>query len=453
MSDDPLRSIALMVVLILVNAFVSAAEAALTGINEANVRKRAEEGDKKSERLLKMLEANDTYINTVEFLLVSFNILIGVLFAFSLYDRVRLWIGELFSVSDNSFMMGVITVAVVILLIYIVAVVSFVFPKKLAIKHAEKIAYSYGFSLKVVTAVLYPMLWLADKNTKLLLWLFRVKPEELEESVTEEEIISIVNEGQEQGVLDSEEAEMISNIIEFDEKEVRDIMTHRKKIVAIDVSYSIEEALRFMLNENYSRFPLYQENIDDIIGIVHLKDVIRFHMNPELTNLSLREVASEPYFVPDTQNIDSLLHDMQAKKIHMAVVIDEYGQTAGIVAMEDILEEIVGDIQDEYDTEEENITEQDEDEYLVTGETDLEELSEHLGIDFDEEDFENFDTLNGLLISKLDRIPMDGETAIIEIRGYEFEIIEAMNKMIRLVRISKIEPEDNTENEVVSEEE
>lgn len=452
MLEDPLRSIALIVVLILVNAFVSAAEAALTGINEANVRKKAEEGDKKSERLLKMLEANDTYINTVEFLLVSFNILIGVLFSFSLYGRVRIWLSELLLIAENKILTDIVMIAVVILLIYIVAVVSFVFPKKLAIKHAEKIAYSYSAGLKVVSAVLYPILWLADKNTKLLLWLFRVKPEELEESVTEEEIISIVNEGQEQGVLDSEEAEMISNIIEFDEKEVRDIMTHRKKIIAIDASYSIEDALRFMLNESYSRFPLYQENIDDIIGIVHLKDVIRFHLNPELSKLSLREVASEPYFVPDTQNIDSLLHDMQAKKIHMAVVIDEYGQTAGIVAMEDILEEIVGDIQDEYDTEEENITEQNEDEYLVAGETDLEELSEHLGIEFDEEDFENFDTLNGLLISKLDRIPMDGETAVIEICGYKFEIIEAMNKMIRLVRITKTEAEDRME-ELLTEEE
>lgn len=452
MLEDPLRSIALIIILILVNAFVSAVESALTGINEANVRKRAEEGDKKSERLLKMLESNDTYINTVEFLLVSFNLLIGVFFAYSIYSRVRVGLGELLFISDNTFLLNFVMIIVVLLLIYIVAVVSFVFPKKLAIKHAEKIAYSYGFSLKVVTAVLYPILWLADKNTKLLLWIFRVKPEELEESVTEEEIISIVNEGQEQGVLDSEEAEMISNIIEFDEKEVKDIMTHRKKIVAIDAAYSIEEALRFMLNESYSRFPLYQENIDDIIGIVHLKDVIRFHLNPELAHLSLREVASEPYFVPDTQNIDSLLHDMQTKKIHMAVVIDEYGQTAGIVAMEDILEEIVGDIQDEYDTEEENITEQDEDEYLVTGETNLEELSEHLGIVFSEEEFENFDTLNGLLISKLDRIPVDGETAVIEICGYDFEIIEAMNKMIRLVRITKIEQEDSPDENTLEEE-
>lgn len=452
MLEDPLRSIALIIILILVNAFVSAVESALTGINEANVRKRAEEGDKKSERLLKMLESNDTYINTVEFLLVSFNLLIGVFFAYSIYSRVRVGLGELLFISDNTFLLNFVMIIVVLLLIYIVAVVSFVFPKKLAIKHAEKIAYSYGFSLKVVTAVLYPILWLADKNTKLLLWIFRVKPEELEESVTEEEIISIVNEGQEQGVLDSEEAEMISNIIEFDEKEVKDIMTHRKKIVAIDAAYSIEEALRFMLNESYSRFPLYQENIDDIIGIVHLKDVIRFHLNPELAHLSLREVASEPYFVPDTQNIDSLLHDMQTKKIHMAVVIDEYGQTAGIVAMEDILEEIVGDIQDEYDTEEENITEQDEDEYLVTGETNLEELSEHLGIVFSEEEFENFDTLNGLLISKLDRIPVDGETAVIEICGYDFEIIEAMNKMIRLVRITKIEQKDSPDENTLEEE-
>ena len=445
MSDGPLRSIALMVVLILVNAFVSAAEAALISINEANVRKKAEEGDRASERLLKMLEANDTYINTVEFLLVAFNILIGVLFASSLYGRVYSWLSELLPVLDSNILMSVVMVIVVLVLIYIVAVVSSVFPKKLAIKHAKKIAYSYGVGLKAATAVLFPVLWLAEKNTRFLLWLFRVKPEELEESVTEEEIISIVNEGQEQGVLDSEEAEMISNIIEFDEKAVRDIMTHRKKIVAIDASYSIEEALRFMLNESYSRFPLYQENIDDIIGIVHLKDVIRFHLNPELANMSLCDVASEPYFVPDSQNIDLLLHDMQARKIHMAVVIDEYGQTAGIVAMEDILEEIVGDIQDEYDIEEDNITEQDEDEYLVTGETNLEELCEQLGIEFDPEDYENFETLNGLLISKLDRIPVDGETALIEINGYAFEIIEAMNKMIRLVRISKMESDDEEE--------
>lgn len=447
MPEHPLRDIALIAVLILINAFVSAAEAALESMNEANIRKKAEEGDKKSENLLRLLDANTSYIHVIEFLFVTINILIGILFSFSHYQLISDFFRDTFSLAENSFLLGFLMCLVVIILIYIIVVVGVLFPKKLAIKHADRIVVGYGMLLRGISVILFPITRLAEWNTRFLLWLFRVKPEEIEDNVTEEEIISIVNEGQEKGVLEAGEAEMISNIIEFDEKEIKDIMTHRKKIIAIDANNTIEEALRFMLAENYSRFPLYQNDIDDIIGILHLKDVMRFYMDPELSGHPLTEAASEPYFVPDTQNIDLLLHDMQTKKMHMAIVIDEYGQTAGLVAMEDILEEIVGDIQDEYDDESETIFDQGDHVYLATGETPLEEIVEHTGIRFDEEDYDNYDTINGLLISKLDRIPVDGETADIDINGYRFEILDTQSKMIHMVRISKLpDMTEDTEN-------
>ena len=218
-----------------------------------------------------------------------------------------------------------------------------------AIKDAQRVSYGgwSGSPFRVYLKTIY----LSYRKLMYMFFIFRIKPSDLEEKVTEDEIIYMVNEGQERGVFDAGEAEMISNIIELDEKEAQDIMTPKKKIIAINSEMKIEEALRFMLSENYSRYPLYEENRDNIIGILHLKDVINAYISDDSKDKQLKDIAREPYFVPDTQNINILFHDMQEKNIHMAIVIDEYGQTAGLVAMEDFLEEIVGNIQDEYDNE------------------------------------------------------------------------------------------------------
>lgn len=449
--DHPIRSLVMIVALIFVNALISAAEAALSSLNEANLRKAAEEDDKTAINLLKLLgddfegRMKVSLFNVIEFLLITVNLLIGFAFAKANYPIVRKFFANLLGKPEDGFIVRLIMVCVIIVLIYLIVVIGVLFPKKLAIKHAEKKAFFYGRLLKGISFILFPLIFLADKNTRFLLWLFRVKPEEIEENVTEEEIISIVAEGQENGVLEGSEAEMISNIIEFDDKVVRDIMTHRKKIVAMDDETTMEEALHFMLDESYSRFPLYHENIDDIVGILHLKDVMRCHLDPVLSGKKLREIATTPYFVPDTRNIDALLHDMQNNKVQMAVVIDEYGQTAGIITLEDILEEIVGEIQDEYDNEQDSIFDQGDDAFLVTGETSLEEIEDEIGIKFEEEDYDNYDTLNGLLISKLGRIPEDGENEVIDLLGFKFEIIETAHKMIQMVRISKITEENVSE--------
>ena len=253
------------------------------------------------------------------------------------------------------------------------------------------------------------------------------------ENVTEEEIINLVSEGHEQGVLEASEMEMIHNIFEMDDKEVEDIMTHRKNIVAVDVNTDVESAAHFMLEEKFSRYPLYEGDIDNIIGILHLRDVMRVVMNKEDMR-PVREIMRKPYYVPDTKGINSLFKEMQQKKMHMAVVVDEYGQTSGIVAMEDILEEIVGNILDEYDVDEDFINQVDPDTYIMKGMTPLSDIEDVLDIQFEEDDY---GTLNGLLISELEHIPEDGETANVCLQGFKFQVLSVKDKMISEVRVTR----------------
>lgn len=254
------------------------------------------------------------------------------------------------------------------------------------------------------------------------------------EQVTDE-IKQMVSEGHEKGALEADEAKMINNIFDFGDKEAADIMTHRKNIIGVEINMPFKEAARFMLKERFSRYPVYEEDIDNVVGILHLKDLLRAAMKYGEDNATVRKSMRPPYFVPDTQNIDTLFKAMQKKKIHMAVVIDEYGQTSGIVAMEDILEEIVGNIFDEYDEDESFIQKSGVDTYIVKGETPLDELAETLNVVYDEDEF---DTLNGLMIAKLEHIPAEDEKVVLTMNGYEYRVICVKNNMITSVEVRKL---------------
>ena len=264
-----------------------------------------------------------------------------------------------------------------------------------------------------------------------------------DEAVTEEEIIMMVSEGHEQGVLEADEAEMINNIFEFGEKSVAEIMTHRKDVIGVDVTTGMEDAARMMLSENFSRYPVYEEDIENIIGVLNIKDTMRAIMLNDTKDASIRSIMRQPYYVPDSKNIDDLFREMQQKKIQMAIVIDEYGQTAGIVAMEDILEEIVGNIQDEYDEDERLIVENSEGIWTMSGLAPLDEVGEVLGLDFEACDF---DTLNGLIISELEHIPAEDEHDSILYENYSFDVMQVKNNMIQEVKVTKLEiPEEDEE--------
>ncbi|MBD5465197.1 MAG: HlyC/CorC family transporter [Lachnospiraceae bacterium] len=265
----------------------------------------------------------------------------------------------------------------------------------------------------------------------------------------EDEIISMVNEGHEQGVLHDSEAQMINNIFEFSDKEAKDIMTHRSNIVAIDGNTTLQDAVTFMLNEKNSRYPVYIENIDHIIGIIHVKDAFKVLQEGKMNDRpvkSVKRIIREAKFIPETRNIDSLFRSMQALKNHIVIVIDEYGQTSGLIAMEDILEEIVGNILDEYDEDQVFIQEKGEDTYEIDGLTPLDELEERFSIRFEFEN-EEFETLNGFLISRLERIPNDDDLFDMDYGGYHFKVLSIENKVIKRVLVSKLKKEKKEQGE------
>lgn len=270
-----------------------------------------------------------------------------------------------------------------------------------------------------------------------------------EEDVTEEEIIDMVNEGHEQGVLAKNEAEMINNIVEFSDKQASDVMIHRKSIVALDCNTTIKEAFEFIINENHTRYPVYDGNIDNILGILHLRDLIKVYVdedkrNREKTLADMRnQVLFDACFIPETRKLSVLFKEMQSKKIHMAFVVDEYGQTSGIITMEDILEEIVGDILDEYDDEEILIVKQPDDSYILKGTMLLEDIEDMFEISFE---CDNIDTINGFLIDKMGRIPQENEEFQCDYKGYHFKVLEVDNRMITKVSMSKIDT-DKEENQ------
>lgn len=259
------------------------------------------------------------------------------------------------------------------------------------------------------------------------------------EPQTEDEIISMVNEGHEQGVLETSEATMINNIFDFGDKEAGEIMTNRSNIVSIDKETNLTDAIKFMLANNNSRYPVFDENLDHVIGILYLKDAMRLHAKDESFDKPIGEIKNlirKALVVLETTNIDDLFKVMQSKKTQMAIVVDEYGQTVGLISMEDILEEIVGNIMDEYDVDEKHIRGRGKDEYIIDGFTPLSEVEDTLGIEFDVEDFE---TLNGFMISKLDKIPDKKEEFSVEYCGYVFSILKVENRMVSKVSVKKTE--------------
>lgn len=454
MDDDsgPTASIIFFLLLILIDVFFYGFGLAITNLNEKEIERKAEEDkDRKSKWLLKIIKNPAEYINTLQLVVNLNNVVMG---AFYLGIWLRAITKALNTLTQKSkplaelptaVIAGIATIVALLAFLYILLTFGVLLPKKIAARIPEKWAYACITPVFVVTGLLRPLTGLVTATTDGILFLFGVRENENENDVTEEEIIDMVIEGHEQGLIQASEAEMISNIFEYGDKEAQDIMTHRNNIDAIDGSMMLQDAIAYILEGKNSRYPVYEENIDHIVGILHFKDAMRFHKEDDKLNspvAQLEGLLREPYFVPQTKNIDELFQEMQQKKLQMVIVVDEYGQTDGLVAMEDILEEIVGNIQDEYDEDKEYIEERGNDEYVIEGTTPLEELEERFDIRFDSEEFE---TLNGYLISKMDKIPEPDEEFDVDCAGYNFKILSVENKVISSVLVTKL-PETTAED-------
>ena len=263
----------------------------------------------------------------------------------------------------------------------------------------------------------------------------------------EDEIKSIVSEGTDSGNIEEPEARMINNIFELDDKEARDIMTHRENVTGFEGGMILDDVIKQMINSVNTRFPVYEENIDNIIGIIFFKDAVKAGINEELKARPIAEIENlvkDAVFIPETRKIDTLFRAMQARKIHMVIVVDEYGQTSGIVTMEDILEEIVGNILDEYDVDESNIRKLGGDTYIINGLTDLSELEETLDNTFPDEGVE---TLNGFLTATLGHVPKSGEIFETDYGGYKFHVVQIRNHVIQKVRVQKNKDEEESKGD------
>lgn len=330
-----------------------------------------------------------------------------------------------------------IAVLVGIAMMFIMVVFGVLIPKTCGrLKPQATIRLIKGPAI-IITYIMLPLTVVCSFCAGIVLKIFGVDSKANVDNVTEEEIITMVNEGQEQGILEASEAEMITNIFELGDKTAGDIMNHRSAIIAIDSSITLEEFVQSQKHGKFSRFPVYDKDVDNIIGTIHIRDALVMYGNSSNRKkpiVKLKGLLREAFLVPESININELLKDMQSEKVHMGIVVDEYGQTAGIISMEDIIEEIVGNILDEYD-EETLIEEFKNDEYIVDGLTRLEELEKNAGIAIKSEEF---DTLNGFLISKLNRIPEENEKEEVTACGYHFKILEVTQNVVRKVMITRV---------------
>ena len=429
---------------IIMNGILYGFGSAIQRASQSELEKRNQEGDKKARWLLQVMDEPMGIINTTLIVGTLFSILTGYV---GIHRIVPVLYNGLKEHAFFSYIPDAVTAFISIFLVLFVTViilvaVGMISSKKLSAQNPTGWALrSAGFVKRIVT-LFSPVTFLVVKLSNGFVRLFGVDPHKTGEDVTEEEIISMVDDAHEQGVIEESEAEMIQNIMEFSDKEAQDIMTHIKNIHAVSEKTSLKEALEYMLNGSNSRYPVYREDIDDIIGVIHLKDAMKeitFHHNGDVPVNKIHNLIREASYIPETRSINDLFKRMQAKKIHMAIVVDEYGQTSGIVTMEDILEEIVGNILDEYDEDDHFIVEQLDHTYLMKGLTPLEEVEDTLSIDLKEEEF---DTLNGYLTSLLGHIPNMEEDKEIRTNGYLFTILGVENNTIQRVRVEKLPTEE-----------
>lgn len=432
-SSLPLGGIVILLLLLWLNGIFYGFAAAVRNLSENELDKRALDGDKKSVLLKKLTDNPLQFVNAIPLIVMASGICFGTFMVPWAVDAFHPYIKHVPAL--------VLVTAVCVILLAGFGILTF---RRIGTYHPEKYAYRYLKTVHFFVTILYPFTVFITWIAKLAAIPFGVELDRKEQAVTEEEIISIVDEAHEQGVIEENEAEMIQNIISFNETVARDIMTHRKNVVAFDEEILLQELIDTMLEEGNSRYPVYGENLDDIKGIVHYKDALKFMTkNPWAKFKPLKElpgIIRQAAFIPETRGIGDLFHTMQAKKLHMAIVVDEYGQTCGLVTMEDILEEIVGDILDEYDEDEVTIRAQKDNSLIIDGLAYLEDVAEELEVDFGESEFE---TLNGYLTNLLGHIPTKKDLdAEICTNGYRFKILSLGNKTIGKVRAEAIKESD-----------
>ena len=442
--DDPgsiILKLLLLFVLVIINAFFAMSEIAIISLNDNVVDKQAEDGNKKAKKVKKLTENPSNFLSTIQIGVT----LAGFLTSASASSSFAAGLTEKLVALGTPIPANVINGISVVLITVIMSYFSLVFgelaPKRMAMQKPEKIAYSVVGILLVVKTITAPFVKVLSASTNLIVRLCGFDPNANEESVTEEEIRMMVDVGQEKGVIEDIQKEMIDNIFDFDDIDVSDIMTHRTDMFAVEDTDSLEQVVSISIEHGYSRIPVFHEDPDNIIGIVYIKDLLKYISSSLPKDKGPKDVMREAYYVPFSKSCGALFNEMCEKHMQMAVVVDEYGGTAGIVTMEDLLEAIVGNIQDEYDNEDEEIVEVSENVFTIDGTAYIEEVNELVGDIIPEGDY---DTLGGFLISRLGYLPKDGDMTEVEFENLKFTILNVEDRRIGKILV-EIAPKEETD--------
>ena len=437
--DDPLLPIIILIVLIFINAVFAAAEIAIISLSEAKLKKQAEDGDKKAKKLLKLVQSPDRLLSAIQIAITLAGVLSSAFAADSFADPLTVWLRNDvgFTAIPEKTLNTLVVIVITIILSYFSLVLGELVPKRLGMKKTEKVARFTVGLVSAVAKVFRPIIWFLSKSTNAVLRLMGIDPKAEEEEVSEDEILMMVDLGEEQGAIESTEKELIENIFEFNNTTAEDVMVHRTDMVMIWVEDSPQDVIATIRESGMSRFPVYEEDADDIIGILSTRDYLLNTQHP--APKTLRELLRPAYFVPESVRTDVLFRDMQSKKVHLSIVVDEYGGTSGLVTLEDLLEEIVGNIYDEFDPQEEKEIEQLEDNlWKISGSCPLDQVAETLDIEFDED--EESDTLGGLVYAQLSVIPKDGTQLEVEACGLHIKVTEITDRRVEWTLVSKLAP-------------
>ncbi|GIQ67533.1 HlyC/CorC family transporter [Xylanibacillus composti] len=430
-----MTEIIVLFVLIVLNAFFAASEIALISLNDNKVKTMAEEGHPKMQMLQSLLSEPSRFLATIQIGITLAGFMASAFAAEKFAGQLAEFLMRQ-GVPLSRTLLGTLSVALITLILsYFTLVFGELVPKRLAMRKAELIAMFAVRPLTVLSVITAPFVKLLTLSTNLIVRLFGVDPHEQDEQVTEEEIRMMVDLGKERGTIQETEKIMINNVFEFNNKTVSEIMTHRTHIIGIPVHYSLREMVRLIQEEKFTRFPVYEERMDNIVGLLHVKDILPFIEDCDGDSFDLLRLIRKPLFIPSSRKTDEAFRDLQKHKVHMAIVLDEYGGTAGIVTIEDLIEEIVGNIFDEYDEEEKEILKLDEQTYLMQGMIDLDTVANVLDVELP---LQEYDTLSGFLIGQLGRIPGPDDHSEIEFNDVLFKVEEADDKKIVKVKVYRV---------------
>lgn len=418
-------------ILILLNAYFAATEIAFISLNDAKIEKQAKDGNKKAKQIQKMLKNPSKFLATIQIGITLAGFLSSAFASDAFAGMLAPVLNEWMPFISIETWQNISIVIITIILSFFTLVFGELVPKRLAMKYYEKISFATIGVIKGISVVTAPFVKLLTWSTNLVSKIFGVEEQE-EEIVTEEEIKMMVNQGEEKGSIEENEKELINNVFEFNDIIASEIMIYRTDIYAIEINEDVYEILDEIDEYKYSRIPVYEETIDDIKGILFLKDILKLVSTRQ--EFKIADIMRDAYFVPESKPIDEIFEELQANKMQMAIVVDEYGGTAGLLTMEDILEELVGNIFDEYDDVEVEYKRLDDNTYLIDGSVSLYEMKKILDIELPEGDYE---TLSGYLIEKLGRLPEENEHPVIEDEHLTYKIEEYEDRRIKWVKVCK----------------